>query len=280
MENQEKSKPGRPRYSGKSTQLNMLAFIKTCFEIMPTLYLQELQQSIKEIFGNEISLSQLSDVKTKILNITNKKVELLSNYRKKPHIQQHRKLYRELVLGFEIDDLFFIDESTVTYTDLARRRGHSLKGTPARNSSHHVSNKRFSIIACINRLVGVVYCEVIDTTEKGVDQIIFSNFMDTLKHLIPKDKVCVMDNSSVHNKETLVDSMKEAGIHVLFQSRYSPDYTLIEFCFSWLKSELKREEYITYPLAFLVKQTFDSMPVEIVRKYVGHAQQNWKSNRL
>lgn len=273
-------KSGRPKYSGKSTDKHILQFIRKSFEIMSTLYLEELQESIKEVFGIWISISQLSKVKTQHLNITHKKVELLSNYRLQPHIQLHRKLYRELIIQFDVDDLFFIDESTVTFNDLARRYGHSVANIPAVNSSHHVSNKRYSLIACINNKVGVVYSEVIDTTSSGVNQDIFGGFMLTLKYLMPRGKICVMDNSTVHSKEGLISLMKEKDIEVLFQSRYSPDYNPIEYCFSWLKSNIKKDEYTRLALDFHIKTTFDSLPLKIVQQYIKYAQSNWRSTRV
>ena len=52
----------------------------------------------------------------------------------------------------------------------------------------------------------------------------------------------LLDNAAIHYGDTVVQSLEELGVLVLFIPAYSPDLMPIEECFAKLKSTMKDNE--------------------------------------
>ena len=50
----------------------------------------------------------------------------------------------------------------------------------------------------------------------------------------------VMGNLRVHHNPEAIEMIEAVGATVLFQPTYSPEFNAIEFCWSWLKHDLRR----------------------------------------
>jgi transposase len=79
-----------------------------------------------------------------------------------------------------------------------------------------------------------------------------------------KDKVLLLDNSSVHRSKLVRETLAECGIKHIFLPPYSPDLNPIELMWAWLKAYLRKakartrkklEKAIKYALG-IVKQEF------------------------
>lgn len=77
--------------------------------------------------------------------------------------------------------------------------------------------------------------------EKGLRIPSFIDFVtNNLVPMLRTGDVVVMDNLRVHKNAAAIAAIEEVGARVLFQPPYSPEFNAIEFCWSWLKHDLRR----------------------------------------
>ena len=79
------------------------------------------------------------------------------------------------------------------------------------------------------------------TLEKGLRSGTYINFVR--EHLVPilrEGDIVIMDNLRIHHNPEAIALIESAGATVLFQPPYSPEFNAIEFCWSWLKHDLRR----------------------------------------
>ncbi|KAG2374225.1 hypothetical protein C9374_014060 [Naegleria lovaniensis] len=266
---------GRPPHSGKSTHLSVLRFIDIIFSEYNTVNYAEVRQIVKDYLDVSISISQLSKITTKYLFRTYKKCEKVSVYRKSPRVQSQRTVYRRTIRTYKTRIMFFIDESHFCYDHLIRTRAHIKIGNTCQNSAHRVSGKRFSLLACINERGGLVYWELVDTTNKAIDADRFNIFLTTLSKLIPKDCILVLDNASIHKEKEVHRIMNGQGISVFWQSPYSPDFNPIELLFGWMKTQLKNYEHSVDSLEEIMEQVFDQVTPKLIKSFVHHCKEIW-----
>jgi len=231
---------------------------------------------VKEYFNLKISVPQMSKVKTTHLQITMKRVQKLAKYRATKRVKRLRLLYIRHVRQLNIRKLFFIDECHICLDHLVRRYGHSAKGEICQSIAHRLSSQRFSLLACINKYVGMVYYEFVDTTAKAIDSSRFNQFLHRLSLRLPKASIIVMDNASVHKPAYVKDIVRQQHLMYLFQSPYSPDYNPIEFVFGWIKQHLQRYEYSTDTLEDIIQTAIANLTPELVAKFVLHCQHVWE----
>jgi transposase len=124
---------------------------------------------------------------------------------------------------------------------LNRKRGRSVKGKRALEKTKFTRGAKHSLVAALD-VNGIVSKKVI----KGAfDFEHFWNFIfDCLVlEMTPypgPNSVMVLDNARIHHNEELRLRMEMFGLKVIFLPAYSPDFNPIEFCFSQIKSHLKR----------------------------------------
>lgn len=125
-----------------------------------------------------------------------------------------------------------------------------------------------------------------EATEGHVDGATFLEFCGTslIPEMTPFDdnlysrSVVIMDNASVHHVAEVSALFADAGILLLFQPAYSPDFNVAEFLFSYVKRQLTNycEEFNTsdpLPLnVFLIilRHAFTSVTADIVRQWAVH----------
>ncbi|CAG8835233.1 21798_t:CDS:1, partial [Gigaspora margarita] len=78
--------------------------------------------------------------------------------------------------------------------------------------------------------------------------------------------VLVLDNAQIHHSSELLEYLGAFGVHVEFLILYSPDLTLIETAFSYIKNYLRRYNYFEescsdpiYPLFVACSQITSSL---------------------
>ena len=69
---------------------------------------------------------------------------------------------------------------------------------------------------------------------------LFAAYIKTqLKQGLGEDDILLLDNSSVHRSQLVLDTLRDCKIKYLFLPRYSPDYNPIELLWSFMKSVLR-----------------------------------------
>lgn len=80
------------------------------------------------------------------------------------------------------------------------------------------------------------------TVEGACNRTVFETWLETC--LIPTlepGQVVVMDNATFHKGGRIQELIQNAGCELLYLPPYSPDLNLIEKCWSWLKSRIRKK---------------------------------------
>ena len=153
--------------------------------------------------------------------------------------------YKSDISVYNPDMFVFVDETGTDRRDALRRFGYSLRGKPARALNLFARGQHVTAIGAICS-EGVLDCKIVHSSVTGD---IFQEFVD--QQLLPKlypfngsnpKSIVVLDNAAIHHVDTVVKSLEELGVLVLFLPAYSPDLMPIEECFAKLKSIRKDNE--------------------------------------
>jgi transposase len=132
--------------------------------------------------------------------------------------------------------LIFIDETWAS-TNMARRRGRSMKGERLRSGVPHGHWKTTTFVAGL-RLTGIAAPFVLDGP---IDRNAFETYV--AKVLVPElaaGDVVVMDNLSSHKGPRVRELIEAVSASLLYLPPYSPDFNPIEMAFSKLKALLRK----------------------------------------
>jgi transposase len=80
------------------------------------------------------------------------------------------------------------------------------------------------------------------TVEGSCNRSVFEIWLETcLIPLLKPGQVVVMDNATFHKGGKIEQLIQEAGCQLLYLPAYSPDLNMIERCWSWLKSRIRKQ---------------------------------------
>ena len=80
------------------------------------------------------------------------------------------------------------------------------------------------------------------TVEGACNRTVFETWLETcLLPTLEPGQVLVMDNATFHKGGRIQQLIQEAGCELLYLPPYSPDLNLIEKCWSWLKSRIRKK---------------------------------------
>lgn len=80
------------------------------------------------------------------------------------------------------------------------------------------------------------------TVEGACNRTVFETWLETcLLPTLEPGQVLVMDNATFHKGGRIQQLIQDAGCELLYLPPYSPDLNLIEKCWSWLKSRIRRK---------------------------------------
>ncbi len=151
-----------------------------------------------------------------------------------------RRDYSNFFLAHQQFNYFYIDEcgfSLNTTRRVARaERGQQAVVHEARNKGRNIS-----IIACVNKDIGLVSYDYKDGSINSEDFISFLNVM--LSSVYEKEisnPVLIFDNARIHQKDDIQRWCDETGWDYIFLPPYSPMLNIIEECFSVLKNSIKK----------------------------------------
>ena len=84
--------------------------------------------------------------------------------------------------------------------------------------------------------------DLVMTFKKSVNITKFKIYIEELRRKYFFDDLCLyFDNLSVHRSNDVKERLEELGIKYIFAPVYSPDLNPIEFVFSIVKREIKKE---------------------------------------
>lgn len=131
--------------------------------------------------------------------------------------------------------LVFLDECAIS-TALNHRYGRSKRGKRVVLHAPTYGTRR--------TLIGAIAMDgrrAMTTLEKGLRTVTFLHFVrDHLVPMLRVDDIVVMDNLRIHHNADAIALIEGTGATILFQPPYSPEFNAIEFCWSWLKHDLRR----------------------------------------
>ena len=80
------------------------------------------------------------------------------------------------------------------------------------------------------------------TVEGACNRTVFETWLETcLLPTLEPGQVVVMDNATFHKGGRIQELIQNAGCELLYLPPYSPDLNLIEKCWSWLKSRIRKK---------------------------------------
>lgn len=174
--------------------------------------------------------------------------------------------------------LYFIDESHIDESILARMYGHGEVGAPVFSFAHRVSKKSWSLLMCVSFTHGIHHYEIVDTSNKGIDGNRFADYLRRLAETLPPIHVVVMDNASIHKDPHAQRALCETQMIFVYQSPYSPDLNPIEFVFGLIKCIVKRYEWSSDNLVKIIEDTIATITIEKVQSYYYHCRRLWDSD--
>ena len=151
-------------------------------------------------------------------------------------MQQQREAWRAEQGDFEVAQLVFLDEFSVT-TDMTPRYGRAAAGERVHDAVPAGHYCQTSVIASM-RLGGAGAAM---SVAGAVDGEAFEAYVR--EHLAPTLKrgdVVVMDNLSVHKSPDAVEAIEAVGAEVRYLPPYSPDLNPIEKMFAKVKQMLRK----------------------------------------
>lgn len=152
-----------------------------------------------------------------------------------PRIAKLRYEFRDWLLGVDLHNLIFVDESGVNI-GMARLFARAIRGKRAvgkmpRNTGENVS------------LLGALSVDGLIATMSVKGSVDTDVFLTYLRHvLLPQlwsGAIIVMDNLKVHHATAVRSVIESVGARVVFLPPYSPDLSPIELCWSKVKQLLR-----------------------------------------
>jgi transposase len=239
-----------------------------------TVSLNEVQATLKTAYGKDVSLATISNEYVR-LGLSNKAVQRYSMTRD----EEDRIAYfcnspdyveRPGVCGVPSERFVDIDE-TGRYTSAAtRKRGHWLKGFPARQDGRSKrGDKKITVIAAVDINVGVV--KALQFVGGGTTGDKFLAFITLV--LLPAiqgtgSRVILMDNLTSHNKPA-IDAIQAAGHKVVLRPVHSPEFGPVEWVFGYVDKFLAAHDSSIYNANFsnALAAAFDSVTPQHVKGY-------------
>ena len=217
------------------------------------------------------SLNTISNIITKDLGLTRKKLTSIPRESKRPDVEDRFDLYVAEVAQRNPNTLHFFDESSVVQTTANRNYGHAPSGERAYLVQRFASNatRTVNLLHSIN---GVDFYSIINGASNGLEMLNFFQFVtDEVKDRLgnpvikPGDTV-IMDNCGFHHgnfaEPALRNLLQDCGASLIFQPPYHPELNTCEYVFSIMKSFLRRNcEYADNHLDLAIAASLDNLDI-------------------
>ena len=239
-----------------------------------TVSLSEVRQTMKTVYGKDLSNATISREYAR-LGLSNQAVQRYSMSRDEDdridyywNTPDHPE--RPGVCGVSSESIVDIDE-TGRYTSAAsRKRGHWLRGFPARQDGRSKrGEKKITVIAAVDINVGVI--KALQFVGGGTTGDKFHAYIALV--LLPAiqgtgSRVILMDNLTSHNK-LAIDAILAAGHKVVLRPVHSPEFGPVEWVFGYVDKLLEAHDSSIYNANFskALAAAFDSVTPQDVKGY-------------
>lgn len=185
----------------------------------------------------------------------------------RPRVQEQRAEFVRTLARIDPDCLVFIDESGCNLA-MSPLYGRALVGERVHDHKPANWGKNLSVIGAVRR--DCVLCH--QTVEGAVNGPKFIEFVE--KRLVPrlgKGDVVVMDNLRPHHAPRVRELIEERGAELIFLPPYSPDFSPIEPCWSFIKHHLRRlKERTVDALRRSIRNTFHRVTTRHLEHWFSH----------
>jgi transposase len=182
-------------------------------------------------------------------------------------VQEKRKNWQLNQSKLNPTKLVFLDESSINL-GMTRLYGRAPVNERVNDYVPDVRFQRLSILSTV-RLGGAQVPFVFDGT---LNKELFKKYVEIF--LVPTlsvGDILLLDNSSVHKANGVLDPIIERGVTVLFLPPYSPDFNPIEMLWSKMKSFLRKEKARTHEtLVEAIKLALKSISVDDIHAWFKH----------
>ena len=125
--------------------------------------------------------------------------------------------YKQRIMQFGVEKLFFADETGCDHRDFFRNTGYSLRGCTPQLQSIVSGGKRYNAMAAIS-IQGMLGVDIV-STGSGVNGDAFMSFLygSVIPNMHPFDgspepSILVMDNCSIHHVTAVQSALDNSGI--------------------------------------------------------------------
>lgn len=166
------------------------------------------------------------------------------------------------------EDLVFVDESGVNRS-MTPRYGRSPRGERCYGEAPRNHGKNVTLLGALTA-EGISACLQVE----GATTIeVFTAFVEEiLLPVLRPGQVVLLDNLSVHRCSRVEALVDQAGAHVVWLPRYSPEFNPIEQAWSKLKGLLRRWEARTEAaLDTAISEAFAAITASDAHGWIAHA---------
>ena len=212
-------------------------------EVNCQLYVPEMVKLLKDTFNIQYDQDQIEAVLHR-KNWTEKAVTLIAMEQDAAERSQFREFLKARHLGGDIcpRQLVFCDVSHMRMAEARRKYGWALRGQPAFVRARGIMghDQSFSTVCTF----GIKGTRTVTPIRSGVGA---DEFMEVLQNVIIPTlgqvgepfSILILDNSSVHNKWAIKETVEAHGSSVYWLPPYSYDFNPIEPVFHLAKADLR-----------------------------------------
>lgn len=205
-------------------------------------------------------------------NITFKQLVPIPPQRNSPNTIVARKKYAAKYTRLETAGAHFVwlDEFGCNLS-LRRRKGRSLKGSPATIEGPLARGNNLTVCAAIDNSGFLHYI----THYGGFNDECFIRFISELKEKLNDDKryVYICDNVAFHKSRNLKEFIKEKKFEFLYLAPYSPMLNPIEECFAKVKMIIAKELARKSGIMDSVKIATSSITSDNCKGWIKHSKE-------
>ncbi|KIJ52296.1 hypothetical protein M422DRAFT_89347, partial [Sphaerobolus stellatus SS14] len=211
--------PQKPRGRPPALDTGDRLFLQGCLERANDVYLDELQEMLKQRCGKKVSVSTIWRAFSQA-GFTMKKITKVAC----EHCAQKQAEYVQCIgSNYLSEQLVFVDESSFNQRTTYRGYGWALTGQRAVRKAFFLQGKRYSVLPAIS-LDGIIFVKVV---EGSFNTELFTDFIEGLLHRMnpypARNSVIIMNNCRTHKDPAIVNMILERGMCIEFLPPYSPD---------------------------------------------------------
>lgn len=265
----------RPLSVSSKVNEDVRLFIYMMIVLDPCLYLWELCRLVRILLGIRISISYMCRIRK--MYFARRRISQISSYRNTLRVKEVRMKFCDNIRSFYPEQLIFIDETHLDWSNLNRRYGWFTAQDDRIVPQQSSNRQSYSFI------VAMSYHSVLTTLFKethyeGVKENDFLVFLRRLRPYIKHYHVLIFDNARIHRTEAVMRWMQDERVNYMLLSPYSPDYNPIELLFNTLKSWLRSCPNRDGRMKEVVDVCMTYFTSKHLKHFVNYCRNKWESN--